>query len=284
MYLSTNQREQILGAALARGFNKHGVEVRSRLRSDFWNYGISSDSDAVVFVGVKSRKMWQACIDQGRWPLLIDKSYFGRGEYYRLAYKGYQPPYLSKMHCSTGRLHGMGVSLQPRKGPGEFVLFAGSSNKFHLFHELEKVGDYAVRVCAELQQVIGGRMPIWYRPKPSWWANKDETDQKVVPAGTILSGPTQLFSSLLPRCHTLVTYGSNAAAEALAAGVPVLMLSPEGISPVWHLCEHDVSRVLDPYWPNGIDRDQTLANLAWCQFTLAEIEAGLAWNCIKQWN
>lgn len=283
MYLSTKDREQGLRLALVKGFKKHGVTVLERFRSDFWNNTSDKEidsADVVAFVGVKSRKMWNVCVAKNKTTLILDKSYFERGGYYRMALGGYQPD-ISSMSYGPQRLQGLGISIKQRQWGGSEIIYAGSSNKYHMFHGLPEVGDYASDVCRQLRETVKGKFQIVYRPKPSWWINADPK-QKILPSGVRFSSGDEHFSTVLRRAWCVVTHGSNAAVEALAAGVPVIMLSEEGISPVWSLCNHDLEDVHYLSWPNDAARLGALSNLAWCQFSTKEIESGMAWGCVSK--
>lgn len=276
-YLSTNGREQEIGRALAAGFAKHGVEYEGKLRSDFWAGNIDPSADIVIFVGVKSRRMFADCTAQGKVPLLIDKGYFGRGEYYRMSLGAYQPPDLMKK-CADGLRFRkvMPGGIQPQGRSGHAVMYCGSSQKYCNFHELGDNNDYAAKICAEIRQHWDG--PIIYRPKPSWWAKTKAGERREVPPGTVLSGSEEQFVKVMSRCHAIVTHGSNGAAEALAFGLPVVMTSEEGVSPVWSLCEHEMTNIEYPFRPKVEDIQHVLFAMAHYQFTVAEMASGLAWS------
>lgn len=288
LYLSTNRRETELKNILTRGFKQHGINVDYSSNSDW----AEINTDLAVFVGVKSRKLYRACIEAGVVPLFIDKAYFRTPTsdyYYRASLGGYQPPYLRDMKKSSDRLERLKVKLHPRRIGGSRVVFAGSSRKYCEFHEIGDVHEYARRVCTELYFKLHGKKRIIYRPKPSWWSNHGAYETKVdndvyrVPAHTEFSSPNELLSHILPDTHCLVTHGSNAAVEALVAGVPVIMLSNRGASPVYDLCDHQLDNVLNPYWPSNKERITILSNLAHCQFSLEEMANGTMWEELKQW-
>lgn len=285
LYMSHSKRETLLSDALTKGFRRHGLKVGRISNSE----EIDPTLDLAVFVGVKSRRLYRSCIQAGVIPLLIDKGYFRNKEYYRASLGGYQPPYLLDMRKPPDRLNKFGVLLHPRRIGGSRVIFAGSSRKYCDFHELGDVNDYARRVCAELYFKLQGKKRIIYRPKPSWWANHGAYENKLdggfyhLPPHTEFSSPNELLSHLLPDAHCLVTHGSNAAVDALIAGVPVILLSKRGVSPVYDLCDHSIENVLSPRWVCNADRLAILSNLAHCQFTPAEMADGTMWSELKQW-
>lgn len=287
-YLSTNGREQEIGRALASGFAKHGVEYEGKLRSDFWAGNIDPSADIVIFVGVKSRQMFADCTAQGKVPLLIDKGYFGRGEYYRMSLGAYQPPDLMKRNSDGLRFRKtMLGGIQPRRLGGYAVMYVGSSQKYCNFHELGDNNDYARKAVLQIHRYwTGAERHVIYRPKPSWWAKHKPGERRddLKDLGVTFSGPESAggpsFVKELAKCRAIVTHGSNGAAEALAFGVPVVMLSEEGVSPVWSLCERDMANLLDPYWPSVENRQHILFAMADYQFTVAEMAAGVAWSNI----
>jgi hypothetical protein len=286
LYLSVKRRELALRDALIAGFEKHGDTVTPKLRKEFWSHWKDNKSDLVVYVGVKSRKMWNVCIENKQPMLLIDKGYFGRAEYHRMSLGGYQPPYLNDMELEPNRLKQLGVTLHPKREKGNIVLYAGSSHKYCMFHGLGDVSAYAAKVCAEIQQqlkAIDSSLTVVYRPKPSWWGNDDDEIDKTVPVGTVLSAPQENFAQILKSCHCLVTHGSNAGIEALAAGVPVILTSGPGISPIYDLAEHDMTNIGKPAWPRDSERLRVLSALAWCQYNIKEIASGFAWANLKPW-
>jgi hypothetical protein len=120
---------------------------------------------------------------------------------------------------------------------------------------------------------------VHYRPKPSWAAGHPE-DVKQVP-GTVFSGPDVKFRDLLQNCHAVVTHGSNAAVEAIVAGVPAIVVS-RGACAAEPVAELDDQRAGRPFFPSEERRRQWAANLAYCQFTLEEIASGAAWRTLHE--
>lgn len=278
LYLSKKVREQQLRDALTKGFTKHSETVVNASTEYFDN----QKTDLAVFVGVKSRRLFESCAKAGVPTLLIDKAYFARTQgYYRVSLGGYQPPYLDDFEAPDAtRLNALGVQLQPRRIGGRKVVFAGSSQKYCQFHGLGDVNEYARRVCADLNNRLKGEKQVVYRPKPSWWANHNTG---YTPPKTEFSGPHDSFRELLVNAHCLVTHGSNAAIEALCAGIPVIALSNKSVTPVYDLCEHRIFNVHKPAWPTDTERIRIMSKLAWCQFNMSEIANGFMWSVLIPW-
>lgn len=281
LYLSLNkQREVEIGRALSEGFKRHGEDVET-LPTEGYSQP-KGDTQVAVLVGVKgaSKRIYEDHRRAARHTLLVDKSYFNRGDFYRLALDGFQPNYAHDIARPFDRLEKMGVTFQKKRKEGRHIVYAGSSQKYCDWHGLGSASDYAASVCFGINKRTHSGMPLYYRPKPSWAAGHPE-EVKPVP-DTRFSGPKELLADRLPHCHALVTHGSNAAIEAIAAGVPVVLTSDPGVSAVWGLAQHgmDFDGLLKPFWPDDDLRRQTFANLAYCQFTLEEMERGFAWETL----
>lgn len=290
LYMTEKRREAKLREILTSGFERHGetVDFASVKAFDDYREFDKRHTDIAVFVGVKSKDMYETCLAAGVIPMLIDKGYVRSQLYYRVSLGGYQPPYFDELDFDDTRFKTMKIPLKPRRLGGTKVIFAGSSHKYCQFHELGNVNEYARTVCAEINHYVNGRKKVVYRPKPSWWQNKSEKKNRIAPERRLppnveFSHPSRYLRDELYNTFCLVTHGSNSALEALVNGVPVVMLSEKGVNPAWPLCEHNIKNVLNPFWPDDRARLKVFSNLAWCQFTESEIANGLMWSVHRQW-
>jgi hypothetical protein len=76
--------------------------------------------------------------------------------------------------------------------------------------------------------------------------------------------------------HVLVTYNSNAAIEAVLAGVPAIC---DSVCAAAHVGSTKLSDVENP--PRPDDRDRWLRHLTYSQFRLAEFASGVAWRILN---
>lgn len=284
LIFSDNRLKELLMPALEAGFKVHGDTSTQIPFLEYRARGGPGDYDIAVFVGVRRRKLFDEHRDKKIHTLLIDKGYFDRKRYFRFSLDGFQPSYLDQMRMSEQRFRTLNKPVWPKKQEplDPCVVYAGSSDKYGMWHGLGDVSEYAAKVCAELRRVLNDQVKVVYRPKPSWWV-KDRCDKRV-PEGTRLSdGRHETLVHILPNCVCLVTHGSNAAVEALLYGVPVCVLSKHGDTPIYQLAEKNITRVLKPYWPTDAERMQVFANMAWCQFTVQEMAQGIAWGAVRHW-
>ena len=292
LYLSTKPgqdaikgRELAIGNALKAGFEKHGDTVEILPTEKFGRPDWESQLAVVIGIKGHSKKISEEYRRGGRHAMLIDKSYIARTEYLRVSVGGFQPPYAHAQKRPHDRWEKIAreFRLEPkprRTGVGDYVIYAGSSQKYCDWHQLGDATDFARSICHAINKTIGKadlnvKPRLLYRPKPSWVAGHPD-DAKPV-SGTEFSGPDVKLDALLPKCHALVTHGSNAAVEAIMAGVPVVIRS-EGACAAEPMAELALENLFRPHFPSDRERLQWLADLAYLQFSLAEISDGTMWD------
>jgi len=152
--------------------------------------------------------------------------------------------------CPPDRWDALGVELAPWDDSGEYVLICG-----------QHPGDAAAPGCDErwaAETYLAGNLGlrVVYRPHP-------------------LTAPDlpPLSESLACACQC-VTWNSTAAVEAVIAGVPTVALDRGSIA--WEVASH---AVLEPLWMGN--RDRWAYNLAYRQWTLAELADGTAWEYLR---
>ncbi len=282
---SDKPREQLLGDAFAEGVRALGlgdtVEQRALLPEP-----AVADCDVAVMIGVKSRALFQAHWDAGIHVVMLDKGYTRHAapgpvklwEYWRVAVDAHHPTEtLMSIARPPDRLERLGLELKPWRFPfgddGRAVLIAGSSAKYHEFYGMRDPTRWATKVAREIA-TRAPRREIIYRPKPSW------KDAAPIP-GTTYSADREPIESVLQRTAVMVTHGSNACFEAALAGVPTIVLGTAVAKPI-SATSLEVLATGD--WPirRCADlREQWLANLAYCQWTMPEFASGEAWRCIR---
>lgn len=281
-YPSIEKRyDVILSKAIARGARRLGHDVRVK---DIRDFAEVDDTDVAVMVGVKghSRRCFDAHLAAGRHTIYLDKGYVrGKGgllsvRYWRAAVDAFQPvDYFFSPARRASCCEGVATAARWSRASKDIVpmcekrdgcvVFAGSSQKYCNWHGLGDATQYAVSVLDRLKECTS--RPTVYRPKPS-----ARCDAGPVP-GHLFSGPTESYNALLKNVFMLVTFGSNAAVEALFAGVPVLVL---GDSPARVLGRTDVRECENPYYPTAKEVEVFARCLAWQQWEIEELASGEA--------
>lgn len=275
-WASDKDREQDLAHAFCLGAREHGHEAITMPLGAVPN---PQPCDLACMVGVKSKRLWEAYADQqpGAHRLMLDKGYSRhRGskrtwEYWRVSLDAQHPTETTLMRNAMphDRFERLEIELSPWRSIGANVIIAGSSAKYHEFHNLPDPTTWAASVIKSLRK--RNSRPIIYRPKPSW---RDAVPIK----GSIFSPPADQLGQLLSDAHVLITHGSNACFDAIVLGVPVIVLGNAVARPVSSISLDDI---MAP--KRALDRVQWMANLAYHQFTEAEFENGLAWATIGGW-
>lgn len=265
-------RERLLADAFLRGCREHGHDTLEVPLTPEITVG---DYDVAVMFGVKSRDRWNAHRRAGVACLLLDKGYqrnrvagSSLNEYWRVSINSHSPTrFLGSLECPSDRYRALDWHCAPWRESGEQIVIAGSSAKFHAFHDLPEPNDYARQIVKGIRST-GSERPIVYRPKPSW------PDAKPVKHASFSVYPESLAQAMA-GAHAVVTYGSNACFEAVCAGVPCVVLGDAVAKPLSSTTFEDIE---SPRLADDSERHRWLANLAYWQWTTAELAGGEAWN------
>lgn len=195
----------------------------------------------------------QAQAERRAW-VYADRGYFGAT--YNGDYSGYFRVTRNRLqHDGSGeyspaRWQQLDLQIQPWRKDGGHVLVCPPGEVFS-----ESIGGFkAAAWLASVQQQLAR-----------------STDREVRIRNKPAAEAYRTLQQDLQGCHALVTYMSNAAVEALLAGVPVFCLGP---SAAQSMGKTDLAQIESPAYPD--DRPRWAAALAANQWTLAELAAGAA--------
>jgi hypothetical protein len=269
---SDKPREVQLAHAFQRGVERYGDACT------LWQLGAPRPVgwyDLACMVGVKSDTIWRSSVGWARHRMMLDKGYSrhkigGFWEYWRLALDAHQPTRTTLMarEFPVDRMRRFRwlPKLYIRKPRA--ILLAGSSEKYHKFHDLPHPTAYAKDIIAQLGDLTS--QEIIYRPKPSWKAARPIE-------GSTFSPAKQDLTDLWDKISCMVTHGSNACVDAMLAGIPTVTLG-DGVAAA--IGGTQLSQALAPPRP---ERAQWLANLAYHQYSESEMTAGIAWPVVRRW-
>lgn len=108
------------------------------------------------------------------------------------------------------------------------------------------------------------KRPIVYRPHPL---------ADALPSIRGCETSKKPLAEDLKDAHCVVSWNSNSCVEALIEGKTVFSFDPGSM--VWDMCNKNLADIEDPQYP---DRKQWARNLAFTQWTPAELRHGLAWK------
>lgn len=208
--------------------------------------------------------------------ITCDLAYFGREEaaerrWVKVSVNDPHPTtYFQRRPKDAARFSGFGIPLLPERiNPAGAVVIAASGPKSSARDGLEFQG-WERAAIQHLRQHTD--RPLVYRPKPYMKAG---APQPLEGAAMDLRKPVDL---LLRDAWAVVTRQSNVAVDALRCGLPVF--AEAGVASVLGL--KDLGLIEAPWRPSEAAKVQFFADLAWCQFRLAELRSGFLWDHLAQ--
>lgn len=269
--LFDHTRSRITTDALFQGITAAGDRAVVRPAETFNG---SAEHDVAVFYGLEGplAQVFEAYATDARRAVYVDLGYFGRREggrfagFHKISVNARHPTaYFQSPPHAGDRLDRFAIDLKPQRA-GRHILLCGMSDKGAIAEGL-RPNEWETETIARLRQVT--RRPIRYRPKPSW--------KRACPLqGTDYADVRRPIEDDLHNCHCVVTHHSNAAIDALIAGVPALTVA--GVASV--LCHFD--DIDSPYFPSSDRLRQFLADLCYTQWRVEELADGSAWEHLKK--
>ena len=268
-YAKGNKRSEVITEAAYQGLLKIGDKP---VLLDSKSY-TGVNSDYAVFYGLASglskifedykREATAVYIDLGYWQRSIKTRYDG---YHKLVVNSRHPTtyFQRQAHCLQ-RFRDLNLKIKPwQKAEGGGILLASMSQKAAI---AEGLLPFAWEQQALRSLLKHTDRVVTYRPKPNC--------PRARPIKGALFDKRMALPLALQHCHAVVTRQSNTAVDALLSGVPVFC--ELGVASV--MGHSDLTQIESPRYPDN--REQWAADIAWCQFTTAEIKAGLPFKHLK---
>ncbi len=228
------------------------------------------DYDVVGFIGVKQDFLRRKCRDGNVPYIYFDKPYNRNKKWWKISYGGHQPTkFLGKLGLPADRRKSEGWEFKGWRPytPNGHILIAGSSLKYHVFHDLEHPTAFWDKVVKDLGKITD--RPILYRPKKSW--------HQATPLDGSTFSTKYNINDDLKGAHGMVTYGSNAVMEAIMAGIPSICLGDAVAAPI---SSRELVDAIEPREASVKEVHVLLNDLAYCQFSVEEINDGAFWSML----
>ena len=216
----------------------------------------------VVVRGVTKRKVMEACRARGRDFFYIDTGYFGntaKGKLYHRITRNDVQYFGPVVDRPSDRLALTGIGFRKFR-PGTNILLAPPSQKLLMMYDI----DLETWLNTTIEEI------------------KNHTDRPIVirkkQSRTVRMTEDTMEMALAQDVHCLVTFSSIAAGEALLLGKPAITLGPNAAAP---LCSQSISEIENPKIPTLDEVKAWAANLAYNQFTEAEMRNGTAWRILN---
>jgi len=241
-----------------RGLKAHGINPLWRRRHQW------EPADLAVIWGHRMPHIIRGQKRIGQDYLVMELAYFGdrRRVFVSLGFNGLNghAEFLAKgMPGDRWAKHGVPVS--PWKEGGDYILVMGQVTGDA---SLATCPDYPgwLREACEKAKAYG--LPVRYRPHPLQRSAEQHPAE-------VLGGSLE---EALAGAAAVIAWNSNSLVDAVLAGVPVI--AGDRGSMAWPVAAHEIGA--DLIRP---DRTQWLHDLAYCQWTHAEIASGEAWAHIR---
>lgn len=268
-------RSRILCMAMLAGIRKVGDQPRV-ISSAFYQRPITP---VCVFYGLTGNngKLLRDFKKAKGAAVYMDLGYFGRHEggrhagYHKISVGDRHPlAYFQRRPHDPARWDHFGREVKPwRTADADApILLAGMGPKAASAAGFRQTNEWETEVVRILRQHT--ERPILYRPKPSW-------DHPRRIAGTEMLDADLSIEPQLAASHAIVSHHSNANVEALQLGTPSFCVGGLALP----LSKRALSEIEAPLYPDDEARLQWLADIAWTQFSVAEIAEGLAWRHLK---
>lgn len=232
------------------------------------------DFDIAIFYGLAGglARLLSDYREHGARAIYVDLGYWGRRKlsrwdgHHKLALNSRHPTdYFQARPKGPERFRQFRVAINPWRTTGRHILLIGMSAKASAAEGFAP--EQWERETVQQLRALTDR-PIVYRPKPNWDGAR--------PIEGTRWGKGPLLAEALVGCHAVVAHHSNAAVDALLAGVPCVC--PDGVASL--LGTPDLAQIETPPTPEG--REQWAYDLAWTQWSVEEIEQGAAYRYLVE--
>lgn len=265
--LKGNANAHGLSNHMAKGIEATGGTAVMRTDDD-WNM---DGFDAAVFWGyvTSCQRLVQECQAKGIPWVYLDLAYWRREQgYFKVSINDRHMPYLMNMKENPDRFKALHIPIRPWRTDGTQVVLAGMSGKASWSWGM---GDEEFETAAMAHLRATTTRPILYRPKPNFG--------KAAPKDGAGFDRTSSIESILRTAWCVVQHHSNVGVDALLEGVPVFTRHGAAKHLAQPIGPDYVFDVEHPIYPDG--REQWAANLAYCQWTTAEMSSGACWKYVK---
>lgn len=265
--LQSNSLARMTVPLLAAGARAIGDQVRVFADTDYTEQHVTKYDSAIFWGYVATcQNIMNGYRDAGKSAVYLDHAYWNRGESFKVSVNSRHPTdYFQRYKHSDGRRKMFGVDVKHWRNDGTAILVAGMGAKAAWAEKCEPVESWERAAIVELRKHTDRK--IVYRPKPSWSGAKPIE-------GAIFDRSKYLD---LSRYFAVVTHHSNVAVDAQMFGVPTFAWF--GVAtPMSH--QH-LEYIEKPYYPPIVSRERWLNDVAYCQWTKAELEDGTCWRHLK---
>lgn len=220
-------------------------------------------STPIAVRSIAKRKLMHRALKEGRDFYYIDTGYFGNQKtklYHRIVKNALQFNLPIWKECPDDRFLRTGTEIR-RKTSGKNILLCPPSQKALKYWNVD-LQEWLDSTIEEIEKYTD--RPIVVREKQVRHVRTNDDTMEM---------------ALSRDVHCMVTYNSIAAVEALILGKPVFVMGPNAAEPLGNT---DLSKINEPIMPAVEMVRKLCCNLAYGQFTPAEMIDGTAWRILQE--
>jgi len=240
----------------------------------------SHDSDvdviwSVLFNGrmAPNKAIWEKNRTSGKPTIVLEVGGIKRGTTWKVGLNGInRDAYFGPANNNSDRVHELGLTLKPWRTDGEYILICGQHDKSLQWQGLPRMSTWVMNTIEELQQYTD--RPIIFRPHPRCQLHNIEDQYKNVyrQHPTKIPGTYDDYNLTFAGAYAVVNYSSNPGPQAVIAGIPAFVSH----SSLAYDAANDIDFLHDINEPQRPDRQQWLNDYAHTEYTIKEIESGVA--------
>lgn len=239
----------------------------------------SMDADSAVIWSVlwhgrmlPNKKVWEHYRQHRKPVIVLEVGCINRGTTWRVGLNGINR---NRSYSSSGnnndRARSLGLSLKPWQRNGEHILICGQHDKSLQWQNQPSMSNWFLQTYDAIRKHTD--RPIVFRPHPRCRLSAIEHGLKYVyrQEPKHIDGTYDDFDMDFTNVWATVSYSSNPGIHSIIAGVPAFVSTHSLAYPVANDIDflHDIENPIMP------DRTQWLNDLAWTEYTVEEIAAGL---------
>lgn len=260
-----SDKSTMVGAALRKGFLRHGVECHPRHRFDPKEGVIADVALCYGWINELSDKLFSRYQEAGKHFVFFDLGYWDRGPegHYRLGIDDWDTAKYMRRGCPSDRFNSLGVNLRNDWNKNsDIVMVVGMSGKAAWTHGY-KEGEWESAARTRILSESNNKYYVYVRMKPNRSTNKN-----IEPLDTALK-----------EARFAVCHHSNVAVDCLVAGVP--FYAKKGVGSLISPPDFNIVTIEKPYFPPEAEKMQLLYDVAYAQWKPEEMRNGHCWEYIR---
>jgi hypothetical protein len=225
-----------------------------------------------------NQSVWNAYRANGRPVIVLEVGCIQRGTTWKVGLNGINrsADFGNDSSHDSSRSNSMGLSLKPWNNDGDYILICAQHDKSLQWQDMPPMSRWVMQTIEKLQSY--SNRDIVLRPHPRCRLPAIEHQYRGVyrqePAH--LTGTYDDFDLSFESVHAVINWSSNPGVRAIINGVPAFV-GPDSLA--YDIANHHLQHIEHP---KRADRTLWLNNLAWTEYTVEEIAAGLPLSRLRQ--